>query len=28
MTKAEWDRIQCIHCAHHLSFAVPSAGPR
>ena len=28
LTKAEWDRIQCIHCAHHLSFAVPSAAPR
>jgi len=28
LTKAEWDRIQCIHCAHHLSFAVPAAIPR
>ncbi len=28
LTKAEWDRIQCIHCAHHLSFAVPAAVPR
>jgi hypothetical protein len=27
LTKAEWDRIQCIHCAHHLSFAVPVVGP-
>jgi hypothetical protein len=23
LTKAEWDRLQLIHCAHHLSFAVP-----
>lgn len=23
LTKAEWDRLSCIHCAHHLSFAVP-----
>jgi hypothetical protein len=23
LTRAEWDRLQCIHCAHHLSFAVP-----
>jgi hypothetical protein len=28
LTKAEWDRIQCIHCAHHLSFAVPAASRR
>ena len=25
LSKAEWDRLQCIHCAHHLSFAVPTA---
>ena len=24
MTKGEWDRLQCIHCAHHLSFAIPT----
>ena len=24
LTKQEWDRLQCIHCAHHLSFAVPN----
>src|SRR5947209_1013126 len=24
LTKAEWDRLQLIHLAHHLSFAVPS----
>jgi Protein of unknown function (DUF1569) len=24
LTKAEWDQLQLIHCAHHLSFAVPS----
>jgi hypothetical protein len=25
LTRAEWDRLQCIHCAHHLSFAIPAA---
>ena len=24
LTKAEWDQIQLIHVAHHLSFAVPT----
>ena len=24
MTRDEWIRFHCIHCAHHLSFAVPS----
>ena len=28
LTREEWDRIQCIHCAHHLSFAVQAADPR
>ena len=23
MTVAEWHRFHCIHCAHHLSFAIP-----
>src|SRR4051794_15210393 len=23
LTKAEWDRLQAMHCAHHLSFTVP-----
>ena len=23
MTRAEWDRLHCIHCAHHLSFLRP-----
>ncbi len=23
LTKAEWDRLQLIHTAHHLSFALP-----
>jgi hypothetical protein len=23
MTPAQWERFHCIHCAHHLSFAVP-----
>lgn len=26
LTKEEWYRLQCIHCAHHLSFAIPKAG--
>lgn len=26
LTKDEWDRLQCIHFAHHLSFAIPEAG--
>jgi hypothetical protein len=25
LTRAEWDRLQLIHLAHHLSFAVPTA---
>jgi hypothetical protein len=24
LSRAEWDRLHCIHCAHHLSFAVPN----
>jgi hypothetical protein len=23
LSRAEWDRLHCIHCAHHLSFALP-----
>jgi hypothetical protein len=23
LDKGEWDRFHCIHCAHHLSFAIP-----
>jgi hypothetical protein len=23
MTKEEWARFHCMHCAHHLGFAVP-----
>ena len=23
MTKEEWTRFHCMHCAHHLGFAVP-----
>jgi hypothetical protein len=23
LSKEEWDRLQLIHCAHHLSFAIP-----
>ncbi len=26
LTRDEWTRFHCIHCAHHLSFAVPSPG--
>ncbi|GAC1450110.1 MAG: DUF1569 domain-containing protein [Isosphaeraceae bacterium] len=26
LTRAEWDQLQLIHVAHHLSFAVPTAG--
>ncbi len=25
LTKDEWDRVICVHCAHHLSFAAPKA---
>ncbi len=25
LSKAEWDRLVCIHSAHHLSFAHPAA---
>lgn len=24
LTGAEWTRLHCIHCAHHLSFVIPS----
>jgi hypothetical protein len=24
LTRDEWDRLQCVHCAHHLGFAVPA----
>ena len=24
MTAAEYDRLHCVHCAHHLSFALPA----
>lgn len=23
LSKEQWDRLNCIHCAHHLSFAIP-----
>lgn len=23
LSKDEWHRLQCIHCAHHLGFALP-----
>lgn len=25
LTRAEWDRLHAIHCAHHLSFVLPRA---
>ena len=25
LTHEEWNRLQCIHCAHHLSFAIPKS---
>ena len=28
LTRAEWDRLQLIHLAHHLSFAIPATGSR
>jgi hypothetical protein len=24
LSREEWDRFHCLHCAHHLSFAVPA----
>jgi hypothetical protein len=24
LSREEWDRFHCIHCAHHLSFALPN----
>jgi hypothetical protein len=26
LSKAEWDRLQLVHFAHHLSFAIPTEG--
>jgi hypothetical protein len=26
MPREAWDRVHCIHCAHHLSFVVPTEG--
>ena len=23
LSKEQWDRLNCIHCAHHMSFAIP-----
>jgi hypothetical protein len=28
LTRDEWDRFQCIHVAHHFSFAIPEELPR
>jgi hypothetical protein len=27
LSPARWERYHCIHCAHHLSFAIPEASP-
>lgn len=24
LSRDQWDRLVCIHCAHHLSFAIPT----
>lgn len=26
MSREVWDRVQCVHCAHHLSFVLPVDG--
>jgi hypothetical protein len=26
VSRAVWERFHCIHCAHHLSFALPAEG--
>lgn len=26
MPRETWDRVHCVHCAHHLSFVIPMAG--
>jgi hypothetical protein len=28
VTREVWERFHCVHCAHHLSFAVPADGGR
>lgn len=28
LTRAEWARFHCVHCAHHLSFAWPAESPK
>jgi hypothetical protein len=25
LSPGQWERFHCLHCAHHLSFAVPTA---
>ncbi|HEY7091392.1 MAG TPA: DUF1569 domain-containing protein [Tepidisphaeraceae bacterium] len=27
LTREQWERFHCIHCAHHLSFALPQTSP-
>ncbi len=28
MARDVWDRVHCVHCAHHLSFAIPGESDR
>ena len=28
LSRAQWERFHCLHCAHHLSFATPAAAQR
>jgi hypothetical protein len=28
LSRREWERLHCIHCAHHLSFVLPAAAVR
>jgi len=25
LSRPDWERLHCVHCAHHLSFAIPAA---
>jgi hypothetical protein len=27
VSRGQWERLHCIHCAHHLSFALPADRP-
>ena len=26
LSRVEWDQLHCFHCAHHLSFVIPTDG--